>query len=83
MKGAVTKVLKKAGLYLPELTYQVEMLAADLLVWRKAADAALRLESYTIFENSITKAHPSVGIYQNASAQVRLGDGVLKDRVAL
>lgn len=68
---AVRKVLEKAGLYLPELEYQVEMLAADLLIYRKSVSDVLALEAFTIQENGITKAHPSVGLQVNAAAQLR------------
>lgn len=41
LKRRVRELLKGGGAYTREMTYQVEMLAADLLVYRKMLDEAL------------------------------------------
>lgn len=71
----VVDILKDAGLYLPELKFQVEMLAANLMIYRKLTADVMKLKSMTIVEKTggqpREKAHPLVGLQANAAAQLR------------
>ena len=70
------KLLKDAGLWRPELTYQLEMLAVEIATYRKAYQEVLTLDKFTITENSREgddrlRTHPAVAAYQAQANQLR------------
>lgn len=70
----VRNVLKKAGVYRPEMSYQIELLASDLALWRKFRDESLETPSTVVEERkdySVTKVHPIHSMVQAQANQLR------------
>lgn len=74
VKRHVTRVLKKAGVYRPEMSYQIELLAADIIQWRKFLSESLD-QPGTITEGrqygSVIKVNPIHSMVQAQANQVR------------
>lgn len=75
----ITKKLTEAGAYDPTLSYQVELVASDLLIYRKLRDACLDDEETVTFEeksregNSRTKVNPIFSELRRQSKVVQEG----------
>lgn len=77
----VRGVLRRAGKWSPEMSYQVELLATDLLVYRKLRDDVLN-NGVTTFEtsregHSREKLRPSVQMLRQQADTVRADLNVL------
>ena len=77
----VRGVLRRAGKWSPEMSYQVELLATDLLVYRKLRDDVLN-NGVTTFETSREghpreKLRPSVQMLRQQADTVRADLNVL------
>lgn len=75
----ITKKLTEAGAYDPTLSYQVELVASDLLIYRKLRDACLDDEESVTFKeksregNSRTKVNPIFSELRRQSKIVQEG----------
>lgn len=56
MKTRIIKILKDAGIYSPTQSYQAELAAGDLLMYRKLRKEALKAEPY--FIETSREGHP-------------------------
>lgn len=45
IKRRIRKILKDQGLYRPELSYQIELAARDILLYRRLSDEAMKEET--------------------------------------
>lgn len=59
IKRHIRKVLKDSGGYDPTLGYQIELVATDILLYRKLRSAVQELDSVTVTETS-REGHPRV-----------------------
>lgn len=75
IKRYVRSVLKRAGKWAPEMGYQVELLATDLLIYRRLRDELLAgavLITETSREgNDRQKVHPAVAALKQQADAVR------------
>lgn len=75
IKRYVRSVLKRAGKWAPEMGYQVELLATDLLIYRRLRDELLEgavLITETSREgNDRQKVHPAVAALKQQADAVR------------
>lgn len=75
----ITKKLTEAGVYDPTLSYQVELVASDLLIYRKLRDACLEEEESVTYEEksregySRTKVNPIFSALRRQSKIVQEG----------
>lgn len=75
----ITKKLTEAGAYDPTLSYQVELVASDLLIYRKLRDACLEEEESVTFKeksregNSRTRVNPIFSELRRQSKIVQEG----------
>ena len=52
IKRRITKILKDSGIYSPILAYQVEIVATDILIYRKMRAELLEADTFTAKEIS-------------------------------
>ena len=52
MEALTTKILKDSGIYSPILAYQVEIVATDILIYRKMRAELLEADTFTAKEIS-------------------------------
>lgn len=75
IKRYVRGVLKRAGKYSPEMSYQVELLATDLMVYRQLRRDVLENGVVTVEKsregNRREKVRPSVGMLRQQADAVR------------
>lgn len=74
VKRHIIRVLRKAEVYRPEMCYQIELLAADVIQWRKFLGESLD-QPGTIVETrqygSVVKVNPIHSMVQAQANQVR------------
>lgn len=50
VKSYIREILKKQELYRPELSYQIELAARDILLYRRLSDEALKVDTQIMLE---------------------------------
>lgn len=75
IKRYVRSVLKKAGKWAPEMGYQVELLATDLLIYRRLREelltGAVLITEKSREGNDRQKVHPAVAALKQQADAVR------------
>jgi hypothetical protein len=83
IKTVIRRQLVKAGVYSPELAYQVELAASDIILYRKLRDTALNEETEVIVTEFSRENRPREKINPIFDAMKKQADVVRKDLRAL
>lgn len=81
IKRYVRSVLKRAGKWAPEMGYQVELLATDLLIYRRLRaellDGTMMVTEFSREGNARVKVNPAVAALKQQADAVRADLNVL------
>ena len=83
LKETIRRQLKEAGVYDPEISYQIELTASDILLYRKLRDEALAEETDVLITEFSREQRPRQKINPIFDAMKKQADVVRKDLRAL